>query len=66
MMTISTQEAGKPRKNDSILSIGKGVLSTPKLPNRLYEPSGACQGVEEDHSVAVKRLGRDTIFCCPF
>ena len=62
MMTINTQQAGKLRKNDSILSIGKGVLSTAKRTNRLYEPSGACQGVQEDHSVAVKRLGSDAIF----
>jgi len=62
MMTISTQQAGKLRKSDSIPSIDKGVLCTPKRTNRLYIPSAACQGVQEYHSVAVKRLGRDAIF----
>jgi len=37
-MTIIRQKPGKLRKSDSIFGIGKGVLSTPKLPDRVYGP----------------------------
>jgi len=38
MMTKTKQEPGKLRNNDSIPGIGKGVLSIPKRPDRLYGP----------------------------
>jgi hypothetical protein len=52
IMTIIRQKPGKLRKSDSIFGIGKGVLSTPKLPDRLYGP--------------LSRLSRGTgrSFCC--
>ena len=63
-MQISTRQAGKLRKSYSLPSIGKGDLFNAKRPDRLYVYSVACQGVEEDHSAAVKRPGPEAIFCC--
>jgi len=63
-MKVSTHQAGKLRKSDSIPSIGKQVLSNPKRPYRLYVSSVACQGIEEHHFVAVKRPEPEAIFCC--
>ena len=63
-MTITRQQSGKLRRSASISSIGKGVLSNAKRPDRLYVSSVACQGVREDYSVAVKRPGPEALFCC--
>jgi hypothetical protein len=38
VMLTNRQQAGKLRNSDSIPGIGKGVLSTPKHPGRLYGP----------------------------
>ena len=38
MMTITRQQAGKLRNSGSICGIVKGVLSTPKRPDRFYCP----------------------------
>jgi len=65
MMTVSTQQEEKLRNSCSIPNIRKGVLSALKRTNRLYKLSASCQGVQDDHSVAVKRTGRDAIMCCP-
>jgi hypothetical protein len=51
MMTKSTQNAGELRNIGSIPNIGKGVLSTLKRPHQLFDPSAACQGVQDDLSV---------------
>jgi len=38
VMTITRQQTGKLRINGSFPGIGKGVLSIPKRPDRLYGP----------------------------
>jgi hypothetical protein len=52
VMTITRQQAGKLRNIDSIPGIGKGVLSTPKRPDRLYCP------------LSCLRSGRSRSSCC--
>jgi hypothetical protein len=59
VMTITRQPGGKLRIIDSIPCIGKGVVSTQKLPDRLYGPLSRLSRVQADHSVAVKRTGRE-------
>jgi len=51
-MTITRQQAGKVRKSDSIPVIGKGVLSTRKLPDLFYGPLSRLSS------------GKGRSFCC--
>jgi len=65
MLTISRQQAGKPRNSDSIYGIRKAVYLLQSVRIGSVVDSATCQGEQEDHSAAVKRSGREDVVCCP-
>jgi len=66
ILTITRQKDGKLRNSASICGIGKGVylLQSDQIVSMAH--SASSQGVQEDHTVAVKRLGPETVVCFPY
>ena len=65
MMTITRQPAGKLRKLIRFLAEAREFYLLQSVQIGCMAHSTTSQGVQETHSVAVKRPGRNTLFYCP-